>query len=340
MAKRNVTIYDVAKEAGVSLATVSRVINGSDVVKADTRDKVLQIIQRLDFKPNQVARGLATSKTTTIAIIFPQSLFAHVKDMIGGIGDISRALDYNVTIYTSDNLGDKDPLNEVIEKVVKSRADGVILFNNDQSEDLIERQIELLTKYRLPGVVIGNKIQSEYMGSIYADSHKIIYDIVDEYLNKGKTDILLVTAFQNLLNSKDMINGMKDAYEAHGLDFDVKDHVVHTSNHYEQSYPQFYDYFKTKKHDLVIAGYDKEAVAVVNAAKDNNIDIPHDMEVIGMMNTSYAQICRPALTSVYVPVYDMGAMAFRLLTKMLNNEEIDSKEVCVHHSLMPRSTTK
>ena len=131
---KNVTIYDVAREAGVSLATVSSVINGSNVVKPKTRDKVLEAIQRLDFKPNQIARGLATSKTTTIAIVFPQSLFAHVKDMIGGIGDTSRRLDYNVSIYTTDEIGDGNPIETVIEKVVKSRADGVILFNNEEIE--------------------------------------------------------------------------------------------------------------------------------------------------------------------------------------------------------------
>ena len=84
--------------------------------KPKTRDKVLEAIQRLDFKPNQIARGLATSKTTTIAIVFPQSLFAHVKDMIGGIGDTSRRLDYNVSIYTTDEIGDGNPIETVIEK--------------------------------------------------------------------------------------------------------------------------------------------------------------------------------------------------------------------------------
>lgn len=95
---KNVTIYDVAREAGVSLATVSRVINGSNVVKPGTRDRVMDAIQRLDFKPNQIARGLATSKTTTIAIVFPQSLFAHVKDMIGGIVDKCRTRIFRIWI--------------------------------------------------------------------------------------------------------------------------------------------------------------------------------------------------------------------------------------------------
>ena len=333
---KNVTIYDVAREAGVSLATVSRVINGSNVVKPGTRDRVMDAIQRLDFKPNQIARGLATSKTTTIAIVFPQSLFAHVKDMIGGIGDTSRRLDYNVSIYTTDEIGDGNPIETVIEKVVKSRADGVILFNNEE----IEQEIELVNKYKIPSVVIGACVSSQYMGSIFVDSKKIAYDIVNEYLNRGQSDIAFVSPKQTLIKTDDMISGIVQAYQEHNLTFDTDKQIIHTSTHYEKSYPQFLEYFKTHKHDVVFTGYDKEAVAVVNAAIDNGIQIPEDMEVIGMMNTSYALICRPALTSIHVPVYDMGALAVRLLTKILNEEEIDTKEVPVQHLMMPRGTTK
>lgn len=333
---KNTTIYDVATEAGVSLATVSRVINGSSVVKPETRDRVMEAIQRLDFKPNQIARGLATSKTTTIAIVFPQSLFAHVKDMISGIGDTSRRLDYNVIIYTTDEIGDGNPIESVIEKVVKSRADGVILFNNDQ----IAKEIELVSKYKIPSVVIGSRVSNEFMGSIFADGENIAFEIVDDYLKRGLKDILFVKPKQNLIKIDDLMSGVVKAYEKHGLIFDVERQVLNTSMHYEESYPQLLQYFKNHKHDLVFAGYDKEAVAVVNAAIDNGIDIPNDMEVMGMLDTSYALLCRPPLTSIHVPVYDMGALAVRLLTKILNDEEIETKEVSVQHIKMPRATTK
>ena len=333
---KNITIYDVAREAGVSLATVSRVINGSNVVKATTRDKVMETIQRLDFKPNQIARGLATSKTTTIAIVFPQSLFAHVKDMIGGIGDTSRRLDYNVSIYTTDEIGDGSPIETVVEKIVKSRADGVILFNNDQ----VDQEIELIHKYKIPAVVIGTCVSHEEIGSVFVDTFKIAYDLASEYLKKGKSDIVFVKSNQNLMRPSDMIAGFEKAYEENGLVFDKNTQVIETSTHYEKSYPQFADYFKTHKHDVVVCGYDKEAVAVVNASVDCGIVIPQDMEVIGMFDTSYAAMCRPALTSIHVPVYDMGALAVRLLTKILNNEDIHSKEVSVKHLKMSRETTK
>ena len=233
-------------------------------------------------------------------------------------------------------IGDGNPIEMVIEKIVKSRADGVILFNNDQ----IKEEIDLVKKYKIPSVVIGYRVSDEYMGSIYVDAKKIAFEIVDQYLTQGKKDIVFVSPKQNLIRVDELIKGIDEAYEKNGLIFDHEKQIIPTSTHYEKSYPQFLDYFKNHKHDMVFSGYDKEAVAVVNAAIDNNINIPDDMEVIGMMNTSYALICRPSLTSIHVPVYDMGALAVRLLTKILNEEEIESKEVAVQHILIPRKTTK
>ncbi|MBP3277262.1 MULTISPECIES: LacI family DNA-binding transcriptional regulator [Kandleria] len=333
---KKTTIYDVAEEAGVSLATVSRVINGSNVVKPATREKVLEVIRRLDFKPNQIARGLATSKTTTIAIVFPQALFGHVKDMIGGIGDTGRTLDYNITIYTTEDIGDGDPVAAVLEKVIKSRADGVVLFNSDQ----IDHEIEIMKKYNLPTVVVGYKVDEDKIGSIYVDASHVSYDLAKKYLAEGKEDIVFVRPQQNLVRLDDFVDGIKKAFEDAGKSFDEDKQVINTSTHYEESYPFFIDYFKTHKHDVVLTGYDKEAVAVVNAAQDNGISIPDDMQVVGMMNTSYSIMSRPSLTTIHVPVYEMGAMAIRLMTKMLNEEEIDQKAVPVVTQMITRNTTK
>lgn len=332
---KKITIYDVAREAGVSLATVSRVINGSSVVREKTRQKVLKVIEDLDFKPNQIARGLATSKTTTIAIVFPQSLFAHVKDMIGGIGDAGRHLDYNITIYTTDDIGDDDTVGDVLEKVVKARADGVILFNNDQ----IDHEIELVKKYKIPAVVIGSCVSDDLIGSIYIDAKKIAFDIISNYLEKGKNDIIFISPKQNLVRTEELLAGIKDAYIKHNQVFQDS-HFIRTSSHYEKCYPQLLEYFKTHKHDVVFASYDKEGVAVINAAYDNHISIPDEMEVVSMMDTSYSLMSRPTLTSIHLPIYDMGALAVRLLTKILNNEEIETKEVCVNTVMMKRNSTK
>ncbi len=146
-------------------------------------------------------------------------------------------------------------------------------------------------------------------------------------------------SYQNLVDLNDFAKGIEEAFK----DSDVtlpEDYIVDVSNHYEESYPQLKEYFDTHKHDVVLTGYDKEAVAVVNAAIDHGINVPEDMQVVGMMDTSYATICRPPLTTIHVPVYDMGAIAIRLLTKILNHEEIDEAEVPMHYTFIKRDTTK
>ncbi|MBO6046433.1 MAG: LacI family DNA-binding transcriptional regulator [Erysipelotrichaceae bacterium] len=334
MENKKVTIYDVAEEAGVSLATVSRVINGAQVVKESTRQKVLEAIDKLDFKPNQIARGLATSKTTTIAVIFPQSLFGHVKDMVGGIGDAGRLLDYNILMYTTDDIGDGNSIETIIEKVIKTRADGILLFYNEQ----IKEELELIHKYNIPTVVIGYRIDDAMTCSIYLDAREVGYSITKDYLDKGKTDIVFMKPRQNLVDLDQFVKGMEEAYKEAGIPF-ADDRVLSVSSHYEKNLPEFVYYFKKHRHQVVFTGYDKQAVAVVNAAQDNGIKIPDDMEVVGMMDTSYAIMCRPALTSIHLPIYDMGAMAVRLLTKMLNNEPIEERQVSVVNMLIKRQTT-
>ena len=255
--------------------------------------------------------------------------------MIGGIGDTARTLDYNISIYTTEEIGDGNPVNSVLEKVIKSRADGVVLFNSDN----VDNEIEMMKKYNVPTVVIGYEVEDDNLCSISVDAKSISKEITNDYLDRGIDDIIFVKPRQNLVRLDEFADGIKEAFAAHGLTFG-DDRIISTSTHYEKSYPFFQNYFKDHRHQLVLNGYDKEAVAVVNGAQDNGIAIPDDMEVIGMMNTSYSIMSRPALTTIHVPVYELGAMAIRLLTKMLNGEEITEHKVIVSTHLIKRNSTK
>ena len=101
------------------------------------------------------------------------------------------------------------------------------------------------------------------MGSIFIDAKKIAYDIVDEYLSKGKKDIVFVSPKQNLIRTEDLILGIEEAYQKHGMTFDKDKQILPTSTHYEKSYPQFLEYFKNHKHDLVFQVMIKKLLAVV-----------------------------------------------------------------------------
>jgi LacI family transcriptional regulator len=137
---KRVTIYDVANEAKVSLATVSRVINGLDIVREDTRIRVNQAIEKLGYKPNAIAQGLALQKTTTIALVVPEASFSYTGHIISGLLDVARIYKYSIMLHTISE--DTVEIGDIIETIIKSRVDGVIIYN----DKLMHDELEVLTQ--------------------------------------------------------------------------------------------------------------------------------------------------------------------------------------------------
>lgn len=163
---KRVTIYDVAKEANVSLATVSRVINGLDIVREDTKERVQAAIIKLGYKPNAIAQGLALQKTTTLALVVPETSFVYTGQIINGLLDVAKIYKYNIMLHTTTE-GILE-INEIIENIIKSRVDGVIIYN----DKLLYDELQELTKYQFPIVLIGNKMSDENVACVYVDIEK------------------------------------------------------------------------------------------------------------------------------------------------------------------------
>ena len=122
MEKQTITIYDVAREAGVSMATVSRVVNGNPNVKPSTRKKVSEVIERLDYRPNAVARGLASKKTTTVGVIIPNVTNVFFSSLARGIDDIASMYKYNIILANSDENPEKEV--QVFNTLLAKQVDG------------------------------------------------------------------------------------------------------------------------------------------------------------------------------------------------------------------------
>ena len=140
MAKQTVTIYDVAREAGVSMATVSRVVNHNPNVKPSTRQKVEAVIKHLKYRPNAVARGLASKKTTTVGVIIPDVTNLYFSSLAKGIDDIASMYNYNIILASSD--GDTQKEIRVLHTVLAQQVDGVIFMGNKLKEE-VRKEIEL-----------------------------------------------------------------------------------------------------------------------------------------------------------------------------------------------------
>lgn len=334
---KRITIYDVAKEADVSLATVSRVINDSNVVREDTRIRVQEAIEKLGYKPNAIAQGLALSKTTTISIVMSEKLFSYNAKILNGLMDVAKIYNYNIMLHTTSKGISK--MQDVIESIIKSRVDGVILFNDNFSEE----ELEVLHLYQIPMVVVGSKIIDKKVGNVgnvYVDFEKLAYELVNEYFEKGVTDISLVEDKLNLSMMHELRQGVERAFREHGMEF--KKYISYDDT-YRSSYDFLSEYFKNHEpSELVITFRDSQAIAFINACSEANYKIPQDTQVISILDDKYLRMVRPTISSFNFPDYDMGAIAMRLLTKMLvNGEEVKgNKDIEIGYTFIQRQTTQ
>lgn len=328
---KRVTIYDVASEAKVSLATVSRVINGLEIVRSDTRERVEAAIEKLGYKPNAIAQGLALQKTTTIALVIPEASFTYTGQIINGLLDVAKIYKYNIMLHTTTE--GINEIGEIIENIIKSRVDGVVIYN----DKLMYEEMSALTKYHFPIVLIGNKMSTDNICSVYVDLEKAVFELVTQYLEKGKKNIAIIQDRKNKYAIEQLIRGAAKAYERKGLVFN---NFIEIPREYRSSYLYLKEYFRTNTHDLVIAHRDSQALAVANAASENNIKVPDDLEVVCVIDTKYNAMVRPQLSSFSIPSYDLGAVAMRVMTKMLHDEKIDDKEIELSYLFTPRQSTK
>lgn len=329
---KRITIYDVAKDADVSLATVSRVINGSSVVKKPTREKVEASIEKLGYKPNAIAQGLALQKTTTIGLVIPEASFTYTGQIINGVIAVAGMYNYNIMLHTiTDGI---TGVRDVIEKIIKSHVDGVVIY----SDKLLIDEMDTLTKYNIPIVIIGNKISSQTVSSVYVNIEKAVYNLALSYIQQGKKDIAIIQDRKNQHAINQMVAGVKKAFKENGLEF--KNYLEIPEN-FRTSYEYMSEYFKDHKHDLIIANRDSQAMAVINAAKENGVMIPDEQEVVCIIDTKYNSMVRPQISSFAIPSYDLGMVSMRVMTKMLlEEEEIKDKEIELSYLYTPRQSTK
>lgn len=329
---KRVTIYEVAAEADVSLATVSRVINGSLLVKEETKQKVQQVVERLGYRPNAIAQGLALQKTTTIALVIPEAGFSYIGQVINGLVDVARLYKYNVFLYTiSEGLNE---MSDIIENILVSHVDGVIIYN----DKLFKTELTTLNQYKIPITIIGNRISGDHIGSVFVDIQQACEDLVSSYLDRGITKIGILEDRKYKRSIKKLIKGAEAAFSNHGLIFD--NHIAIPSE-YRTSYEFMSSYFQeNRQNKLLICYRDSHALAALNAANEQNISVPKDLELVCVIDTKYNIMVRPMLSSFAIPAYDLGAVAMRLMTKMLSDDQNYEKEIELSYLYTARQSTK
>lgn len=331
----NITIYDVAREAGVSMATVSRVVNGNPNVKPSTRTKVLEAIEKLNYRPNAVARGLASKKTTTVGVIIPDISNIFFAELARGIEDIATMYKYNIILSNSDQNKEKE-LN-LLNTLLAKQVDGV-LFMGSKISDI---HVEEFERSPVPIVLAATTDQKQKTPSVNIDYEKAASDAVTHLIKHQNERIAIILPdVDQEGNELKKLSGYKKALEKHHIPY-REEYVLSVGQEYDDGMKAMEKLLQLKERPTAIfACTDELALGVIHAAQDNGYDIPQDFEVIGFDNTKLAEMVRPTLTSVVQPMYDIGAVAMRLLTKYMNKEQVDEHTVILPHRIEYRHSTK
>ncbi|MBY0124126.1 catabolite control protein A [Bacillus sp. S/N-304-OC-R1] len=331
----NVTIYDVAREANVSMATVSRVVNGNPNVKPATRKKVSEVIERLGYRPNAVARGLASKKTTTVGVIIPDISNIFFAELARGIEDIATMYKYNIILSNSDQNLDKEL--HLINTMLGKQVDGIVFMGGNITEELVQE----FEKSPVPIVLAGSIEETERIPSVNINYEQATYDAITNFIDKGHKEVAIVLGPKHdPINGVKKLEGYKRALADKGLLF-KEDLVAEGDYTYDSGIEAFEKLLEAEpKPTAIFSSSDEMALGIVHGAEDRGYHIPEDFEVISSDNTKLSLMVRPQLTTIVQPLYDIGAVAMRLLTKYMNKEEVSDHIIVLPHRIEERSSTK
>ncbi|MBP3038899.1 catabolite control protein A [Bacillaceae bacterium Marseille-Q3522] len=330
-----ITIYDVAREASVSMATVSRVVNGNPNVKPATRKKVLEVIARLDYRPNAVARGLASKKTTTVGVIIPDISSIFYAELARGIEDIATMYKYNIILSNSDQNPEKEL--HLYNTMLGKQVDGIVFMGSN----ITPEHVAEFSKSSVPLVLAGSFEDSETLPSVNINYEQAAFDAVSMFISKGHKNIACVIgSLHEPINTEKKLAGYKRALEEANLIYN-EELVVEGDYTYDSGIEAIEKLLESGvKPTAVFVASDEMALGVIHGAQDKGVKIPDDLEVISSDNTRLALMVRPQLTSIVQPLYDIGAVSMRLLTKYMNKEKLTDHIVVLPHRIEERSSTK
>jgi DNA-binding LacI/PurR family transcriptional regulator len=333
---KTATIRDVAKQAGVGLGTVSRVINDSPLVSAATRKRVLEVIAELNYIPNPTARRLSLGKTLTIAVVVPFFTRPAQIERLRGIENSLAESEYDLIIYNVETVQRRDECLHEIPR--KERADGVIIISlSPRNED-----IPYLARADVPIVLVdanhpslsqlNRVITDDVAGGRLATQHLI--DLGHRRI--GYISDYLETPF-NFTSSRDRYKGYRAALQAANIPFQPEYHRQGEHGLYEAYVMAMEMLALPQPPTAIFAASDTQAMGVLQAAREKYVHVPEDLSIIGYDDIELAEYL--GLTTVRQLLYESGQRGVELLLDILQEQQ--SEPVCetLPIELMVRNTT-
>ncbi|WP_372663611.1 LacI family DNA-binding transcriptional regulator [Cohnella sp.] len=324
-----VSIFDVAKKSGLSVVTVSRVLNNSSSVRANNREKVLQAMKELDYHPNASARSLARGKTGIIGLTLTTLHDSFFDAVVKEIND--RLAEQGYFLALAISRGFEDSFHRSLFQ--QDRVDGVILLSPVQEDEYVLE----LEKRQIPFVMVDNQQDNSSATSIIVDNFKGGYEATRHLLELGHREIAHISGPDPFLSSKERVRGYLFALEEAGLQpYSIERGTFEISSGYEIAQ----GWIKSGKiPPAIFAADDYIALGVMDALKNEGIRIPRDVSIIGFDDQLFASEFRPRLTTVRQPAEQIGRAAVEHLLAAIDGSSKSNVTIKLEAELIIREST-
>ena len=328
----SIKLEDIAKETGFSISTVSRVLSNSNYpVSEPIREKVLRVAEKMGYEPNIAARSLRTDRTDTIGIIVDDLLSPFTPPIVRGIQDYLNEKGFLSLIVNSD----WDPGQEqaAIKTLLSRPVDGIIFveYSHQTSGDALERSNKpRVFVHRLFGSPIKNSVvPDDYYGASIATEHLI---------GLGHRQIAYINGPENWHTCRARLSGYRETLSSHNLLFEPK--LVQPGDwEIESGYAAAKNLLKlAERPTAIFAANDPMALGAIYAIQDAGLRVPEDVAVVGYDNRNFTKTVRPRITTVNMPVIEMGGVAAELLLKQIAEGRKEEEEIKVKGQLIIRET--
>jgi LacI family transcriptional regulator len=329
-----VSIEDVAHLANVSISTVSRVINRRELVNEKTRARVESAIRQLGYRPNAFARGLMLRRSEIVGLVLPDLHGEFYSEIIRGANAQARASGYNLVVSSATDGHDSRTLLNALEQ--RSLLDGVAVMVSE----VTDRLQGVLADFRLPFVMLDGDVNGTPHDSVVIDQHSGAVAVMRHLVERcGRRRIIFVGGLATNVDTIARLAAYRAVLTGAGLAPDPGD-IHHLDYQYETAYRHASAHVRqwAGPGHAVFAANDEMAAGILAAAGAAGVAVPQDLAVVGFDDTRVAQMTRPPLTTVRVPMARMGATAIELLCRRIAEPQRPAERVSLEPELIVRAS--
>lgn len=325
------TIKDIARRAGVGVATVSRALNRSGYVRPETLSKIERVAEELGYVPNRQARAMVNGSTQTFGILIPDMDNALFMRIVRGINDVAYPLGYSLLVM--DSRGNPEWERQIFRTMQELRVDGLVLFATPGTAKLLDS-----FDHPLPAVVIDRLLPRSEVPQVSVDHYQGAREAVDLLIEECRFPPAMITGPEHVTSSEPRLQGYRDSFSKAGIP--ISDERLACGGYtYEGGYQAMTSLLRSSRDlDGVFAANDLSALGALRAIRDAGMRCPDHIRVVGFDDIEATRYVHPSLTTIRQPMDEIAQVAVDMLMKQVRGAEVKEKPILLKGELVRRES--